>query len=143
MEMDRRLELIRKVQKVGKRLMSDRESVLSDIGVTPTQSSALLFIAATPRCRITDLGESMEISHQAARMLVERMVERGFLETAVDDEDARAKIVSLTPAGMEVWTRIGEKGTNAGRKALEGLSEDELDQLDSIMDRIYENIRRK
>ena len=44
---------------------------------------------------------------------------------------------------MEVWTRIGEKGTNAGRKALEGLSEDELDQLDSIMDRIYENIRRK
>ena len=108
MEMDRRLELIRKVQKVGKRLMSDRESVLSDIGVTPTQSSALLFIAATPRCRITDLGESMEISHQAARMLVERMVERGFLETTVDDEDARAKKKS---------TIILQEYTNSVKKA--------------------------
>ncbi|MGN0097916.1 MAG: MarR family winged helix-turn-helix transcriptional regulator [Candidatus Methanomethylophilaceae archaeon] len=141
--MDAHLELIRKVQKVGKRLISDRDSDLSDLGLTSTQSSALLFIAATPRCRITDLGENMEISHQAARMLVERMAERGFLETAVDDEDARARIVTLTPLGEEVWRKVGEKGTNAGREAMDGLTNEEMEQLNTIMDKIYENIRRR
>ncbi|MGN0137990.1 MAG: MarR family winged helix-turn-helix transcriptional regulator [Candidatus Methanomethylophilaceae archaeon] len=141
--MDAHLELIRKVQKVGKRLISERDSDLSDIGVTSTQSSALLFIAATPRCRITDLGENMEISHQAARMLVERMVEGGFLETAVDEEDARARIVTLTPLGTEVWKRVGEKGTNAGQRALKGLSDEEMAQLSALMDKIYGNIRRR
>jgi DNA-binding MarR family transcriptional regulator len=87
--------------------------------------------------RLTDLAELAGLSKQAVGEFVAELEAMGYVERVPDPADRRAKIIRLTPRGMEAkeaaleifaaierdWAeRIGEKRVEALRDALERLS---------------------
>ncbi|WP_326569471.1 MarR family transcriptional regulator [Amycolatopsis rhabdoformis] len=53
----------------------------------------------------SELGKRLGVSKQAAGKTVDRLEQLGYAERADDPEDARRKLVRLTPRGLDSLTR--------------------------------------
>ena len=95
---ERGLTIVRRIQRIGNRLIHQRDDDLKALDLTSNQSAIILFVARNPGCQINDVRDHLEVTHQAACGLVDRMRSKGILDVRVSDEDARAKRVSLTEA---------------------------------------------
>lgn len=130
----------RKILHIGNHLVTTRSEDLKRFGLTPSQSETLLFFDAHPGALIADLKTHLRISHQAARNLVERMKAKGLLEGTVSPADGRARQVRLTDQGRATCDRLKATGASVGRALLEGLTPQEKQTLDHLLDKISENL---
>ncbi len=53
----------------------------------------------------SELGRRLGVSKQAAGKTVDRLVRLGYVERVASAADARAKVVRLTPLGLDLLTR--------------------------------------
>lgn len=56
---------------------------------------------------ITEISESLGISHPAVVQLADQMLAQGLIKASVDEKDARRRLISLTPAGKQMHKKIG------------------------------------
>lgn len=133
----------RKIIKAGNMLNNVRNEDLSQHSITSSQSETLLFYFSNTGKSITDLKNHMQISHQAARKLVERLRLKKYLYLTASETDARMAKVFLTPMGTELCAKLIINGHHAGAGLLEGFSVKEKKLLISFLERIEENITSK
>ncbi len=53
----------------------------------------------------SELGRRLGVSKQAAGKTVDRLVRLGYVERVASEDDARAKVVRLTPLGLDLLNR--------------------------------------
>lgn len=140
---DRYRIMVRQFQRVGRLMMQGRDRDLEDLGLTSIQADALLFFDRYPDSQINGLRDHLNVSHQAACGLVDRMKAKGLLDVEVSDEDARAKTVSLSEIGLRVCDDLKMKGSSAGHAAFDCLTSDEIDRLAETLDKIETYMRRE
>ena len=136
------LQLARKVQMIGRLIKANRDLDLESIGLTSSQSDAMIFIRSNPGCTINDLRAFLGVSHQAASALVDRMRNRGLLETMVLDGDRRSRVIIMTDAGEDLVSGIEQLGAKAGRNITDGLSEKDVAELSGSLDVMMSNLTR-
>ncbi|MBO9152110.1 MarR family winged helix-turn-helix transcriptional regulator [Chitinophaga sp. GCM10012297] len=56
---------------------------------------------------ITEISDSLGISHPAVVQLADQMLGQGLIKASVDEKDARRRLISLTPAGKQMHKKIG------------------------------------
>ena len=56
----------------------------------------------------SELGRRLGVSKQAAGKTVDRLARLGYVERAASAADGRAKVVRLTPLGLDMLTRSAE-----------------------------------
>jgi DNA-binding MarR family transcriptional regulator len=87
--------------------------------------------------RIGELNRHVLLSQPALSRLVDRLVERGFVERCADPADGRSVRLSLTPAGRDVQRRIGRRhARDVARAMTAGLDYAELRQLETLCRRL-------
>lgn len=138
---ERGLAIVRRIQRIGNRLIHQRDDDLKALDLTSNQSAVIIFVARNPGCQINDVRDHLEVSHQAACGLVDRMRSKGILDVRVSEDDARAKRIELTPEGRHLHEEIVKVGGGRGMGILRGMSEEEIDELCRFLDRIEENMR--
>ena len=74
-------------------------------GLTPTQWAALAKLAEVGATSQTRLGRLTAMDAATIKGVVDRLTARGLTEAAADTEDARRRLVELTPSGAEVYAR--------------------------------------
>lgn len=136
------LQLARKVQMIGRLMKANRDLDLESIGLTSSQSDAMIFIRSSPGCTINDLRAFLGVSHQAASALVDRMRNRGLLETMVLDGDRRSRVIIMTDAGKDLVSGIEQLGAKAGRNITGGMTEEEAEKLSESLDVMMSNLTR-
>jgi DNA-binding MarR family transcriptional regulator len=83
--------------------------------------------------RIGELHRHVLLSQPALSRMVDRLVERGFVERCSDPADGRGVRLWLTEAGREQQRQIGRRHAGSVARALTAeLSPDELRQLATI-----------
>lgn len=135
--------LTRKMIKIGNQFTNFRNADLEKCDLTPSQAETLIFFYHYPGALVSDLKVHMEISHQAARNLVERMKIKELLFAEVSSRDARAKHVYLTEKGQEIYERIRQSSNDAGSLIFEGFTEEELAQLSTLLEKIHHNLKSR
>ena len=128
--------LERLILKIGNRLSNRRKKDLAGIEVTSGQSETILFFADHPGSLITDLKDYLQISHQAARLIISRLEKRGLLESVVSPADARARQIYLTAAGKKLCAELKQGGTMVGGILLQHLSAKERQELYRLLQKI-------
>ena len=139
---DRYRLLIRQFQRVGRLMMQGRDRDLEDLGLTSIQADALQFFDRNPCSQINRLRDHLNVSHQAACGLVDRMKAKGLLDVEVSGEDARAKTVSLSKIGSRVCDDLKMRGSSAGHAAFDCLTSDEIESLAETLDKIEAHMSR-
>jgi DNA-binding MarR family transcriptional regulator len=102
--------------------------------VTLTEYDVLFNLYRQPRrrARIRDLTPQLLISQPSVSRLIERLAARGLVERSGDPDDARGTLVALTPAGIEVFRRIGTQHSAWIAERMGVLDPAELRQLTEL-----------
>lgn len=80
--------------------------------------------AQEQRVRMTDVSRYMMYSKPAATQLVNRMVEKGYVERVDDPGDRRVVYIQPTPEGKERFTRELEQRMEVMRRAVARMGEE-------------------
>lgn len=95
-----------------RRYLAFAESGAKSVGLTSQQHQALLAIKAHTMTRtmsIGDLAAQLLIKHHSAVGLFDRLEKAGYVARAIDVEDRRKVLVSLTEAGESVLAAVSAK----------------------------------
>src|SRR5690348_704990 len=76
---------------------------LTEEGVDPDEYGPLSFIGVTQPVTRTRLAEAMGIRRTTLRDLVARLIERGHVREEPNPRDGRSTLLTLTPAGKEIF----------------------------------------
>mgnify|MGYP001404745075 CR=1 FL=1 len=82
-----------------------------------------------------------DIIARAAR-LVDRLVEKGWIERRVDQYDRRAHRLYLTPAATPLLAQLTMLGEDEQRNQLAGVTREELAMVSDILDRMIANLEQ-
>lgn len=102
-------------------------------GLTPSQLSTLSCAGKSGPVRLGDLAAAERIAPSTLTRLVSVLEARGYLVREPAPDDARAYLVTVTPAGREVLERIREEATSLLADMLGTLSDEQAVALDAAM----------
>ncbi|MCW2801686.1 MAG: hypothetical protein JWQ70_3158 [Aeromicrobium sp.] len=88
-----------------------RQRQVGDL-VDPAQAGLLYALKCHGAMRLGDLADSMKLDASTVSRHVQQLSDRGFLQRDPDPEDARARIIDISPEGL-----VALKATSDQRKA--------------------------
>lgn len=111
------------------RLVSQRHATVfnkhSELGLTPTQFSALVRVAEMGSCSQNLLGRRTAMDVATIKGVVTRLKAKGFVALAADLDDKRRTVVSLTDKGHEVISKLHKFGSAVTEETLAPLAREE------------------
>ena len=123
------------------RLFLTRTSVC----VSRTEVGVLRILRGGPR-RITELAAGERVTQPAITLLVNRLTERGWVQRIPDPTDGRAVLVSLTPAGEEVFERLRAEYRALLHEEMASLEDAEVETLSAavgILDKLIDRLKER
>jgi len=114
-------------------------------GFSRTAAATLTRLATSGPARLTDLASAEEVSQPSMSSLVARLVEQGLVLRRTDPADARAVLLSLTPAGEALVAQRRAARTRRLDAALAELSADDVERIaDAVpaLTRLADALRR-
>jgi DNA-binding MarR family transcriptional regulator len=84
--------------------------------------SILMLVAANPDVNQKRIGQALDISAPNMAVILDRLVERGWVQRVRSDKDRRAQHIHLTPQGRDLVQRAGKISLTMEDAALRMLS---------------------
>lgn len=83
------------------------EAALADTGISHSEYDVLVNVATGPHdgLRPTDLAERVLITKSGLTRLLDRLVQRGYIERRACESDRRGQLIVLTPEGRRAFRR--------------------------------------
>ena len=107
--------------------------------------SALLILEGmkdSTMLRMTQLAELVGTTPPTVTKLIKDLEERGLVDRTPDEQDGRASFVSLTEEGRRVAESLGRARLESLRQVLGDWSEDDLERLTVLFERLRADMRR-
>jgi DNA-binding MarR family transcriptional regulator len=120
------------------------DQLLSDAGLSGSEYAVLVVLSHSPDgvLRARELGSELGWDRSRLSHLVRRMEKRRFVDREECEEDARGSMVRLTDAGRATVDGVAPEHSEAIRHYFfNALSNDELETLAVVFDRLLENLR--
>lgn len=111
-----------------------------DIGLTRAQWSVLAQLWRDDGVQQKKLAEQMDITAITLTGLLDRLERDGWVERRPDPDDRRAKRIFLTERVAPVVKRIRALGKDVRETALQGLNENEKEQLMALLVKVRSNL---
>src|SRR5258707_8684967 len=93
------------------------------------QLKALVALATAGDMNVSELAEWLRTSKPSASILVDRLVQPGYVQRLEDQDDPRRTLVVLTTKGRELVDRLQRSGGERMQVWLEQMSPDDLAAL--------------
>lgn len=130
-------ELVERLMTSAHRLRRASARSLAPLGLTPAQERMLRLISrgAGP-WRMGELASSMGIVPRSATGLVDALEQAGLVCRAVDPENRRAVLVTLTEHGLQAQRDMAAARASAGEQLFAQLDEHERATLAELLDKV-------
>lgn len=89
-----------------------------------------------------DLEEALNLRRATISGVLATMEKNGFIERTVYENDTRIKKITLSQKAKKEYLRGIECLDKAESKALKGVSRDELETFNKVLDKIIENLKK-
>lgn len=120
------------------RVLTER---LAPLGVSVAQLDVLANLYVTGGCRQKELAARMLVTKANVTGLINRLVERGWVERWEDSNDRRANQVKLSRSGRRVAQRALAVRQQLIEDAMSALSPEEREQLEVLTKRLAQRLR--
>lgn len=128
-------------------LMSDhflvQKSLLTSIKdseLTPGQPKILDYLQNHNGCVQKEIAKGCHIEPASITVILKGMESKGYIERKMLNGDRRSLYVFLTEKGKKYIEYLNEKFDKVENTALKNFSEDENQQLNDLLMRVYENM---
>jgi DNA-binding MarR family transcriptional regulator len=99
-------------------------------------AAVLALVERHGEMRMSRLAELLAIDMSVTSRHVAHVAGRGWIDRSPDPADKRSRILRLTPAGRDMLAEIAERYTRALAHYLGDWSDDEVEQLNSLLGRL-------
>ena len=89
---------------------------------------------------IKKLGEVFNLTHPTVVGIINRLEEKGFVETRQDEENKRYRIITLSAKGAKLKANMDRGRDEMDRRILRGFSAEEKAELIRLLDKVIGNI---
>ena len=126
--------LAHRLKRAAELLVAGSGKWLPETGVTapPRSMSALLLLRREGPLSVTDIAERLRFTHPLIIALLAQLESRGFTTVARDPNDARRRMITLTPEGERETDRVDAAAEVIGRAYQALFDEIGLDLLDAV-----------
>lgn len=104
-----------------------------DLGITGSQFHLLNKIEKEKVTNVKHLAKILNVKPSAITVMLERLVQHGFVSRVQDEKDRRSVAVTLTEEGVRVLQKAKENSREVLKKYAALLDEYELEVLNSIL----------
>jgi MarR family transcriptional regulator for hemolysin len=120
-------------------LRNNFDRQVAGLHVTRSQWAMIAVVSRHPGATQRVIAEALEMSEASAGRLIDRLCADGLLERRDRDDDRRARAVHLTEAAEPLLERLAKIALDTEERMFMGFSDDDLDRLQTYVDRIYCN----
>lgn len=106
-----------------------------ELGLTGPQFQMLALIARKKVCNVSYLADKLEVKPSAITVMIDRLVQNGYVNRRHDEQDRRAVLLSVTERGSEVLEEAKKKSREALKRHLSVLTEQELEAMITILEK--------
>ncbi len=112
------------------------------LGLTRSQWRVLVHVYRREGVSQTALAQILEIEKPTLGRLVDRLEHKGWVERRVDDRDQRARRLVITERARPLIDQMEELAEVVHADALDGVADDETDQLHRTLMTVKSNLLR-
>jgi len=106
----------------------------SEITLEDYQTLHVLMVQPYPgEATPAQLAEAARVTRAAMTSRLDRLADAGLITRETDAGDRRRVVVRPTPSGRDAWERLVHEGMRREQALLEPLTENQLDQLNSLL----------
>ncbi|WP_349921413.1 transcriptional regulator SlyA [Aeromonas veronii] len=140
LEMLRELSLAERLGRLHRLWRTVADLELAPLGLTHPRWTALWKLSRLGgHLGQKALAEALEIELPSLMRTLGQLEEQGLIERHCCNQDKRARIVTLTPAGKALLDHIEDRIMTIRQELLAGISQQELAQFEEIVHRISAN----
>ncbi|RZF84910.1 MarR family transcriptional regulator [Pseudoalteromonas sp. S4488] len=134
-------DLGRLVSYLRSNLVTHLDNALEDKELTSAQYIVVVLLARGKVNTLAELCEHMVYDRGAMSRLLSRLEDKGLVAKKQSVEDRRSTLLCLTEKGQQLYPEILPTVNDIYRKALTGFSDDEQEQLASLLFRAIHNLK--
>ncbi|TAL96685.1 MAG: MarR family transcriptional regulator [Paraburkholderia sp.] len=112
----------------------------SSLDLTRAQCRALAYLSHYGDVNQARLADLLEVAPISAGRLLDRMAEGGWIERSTNPRDRRERQIRMTEKAEQTLGRARVVGDEVAAEALNGLSEEETQQLISLLQKVRNNL---
>jgi DNA-binding MarR family transcriptional regulator len=116
------------------------QDMLSSYGVTLHQFHLLLYMKASGKVTVSDLGNKMLVSMPTASRMLNTLCEKGLASKNRDENDRRLIYLELTPKGKHVVDEADARQREVLSRVLEKIPAAEADAFLHTMEKVAEGL---
>lgn len=113
---------------------------IKDSELTPGQPKILDYLQNHNGCVQKNIAKGCHIEPASITVILKGMETKGYIERKMLNGDRRSLYVFLTEKGKKYIEYLNEKFDKVENTALKNFSEDEKQQLNDLLMRVYENM---
>ncbi len=113
---------------------------LNESEVFAGESRLLMLISENDNLSQKELAKKLGTSPASVGVSLKKLESKGYIIRSEDEKDSRAYIIELTQKGDEFIENTHELFQKLDKETFDGFSEDDLNLLESFMDRLHENL---
>lgn len=113
-------------------------ATLVSAAVTPSQFSALSALADSPNIDQNAISRATSLDTSTIGAIVNRLIQRGWIDVSKDPADLRRNLLTLSPAGEDEFRLIAHKAAQMTDVFVEPLADPERQELVRILKRLVE-----
>lgn len=105
-------------------------------GIVPSHGSIFWTLFAEGPCTMKELAEKIHRTKPTVTVLVDKLVDYGYVAKEKSPEDNRVTYISLTEKGLSLKPSFEEISQKLNQRVYSGLTEREAEVLESTLQRI-------
>jgi MarR family 2-MHQ and catechol resistance regulon transcriptional repressor len=113
-----------------------------NVDVSPLHFEIMRLVKKEVILHITEIGERLQLARAQMTHLIDKLVELGMVERQADSTDRRVTNIVLTARGSAFVEEHGGNIRKATKELLSGLTDEELAELSSSLERLREILSR-
>jgi DNA-binding MarR family transcriptional regulator len=109
--------------------------------ITVDQALLLILLQNRPELTQVEMAEVLFKDYASITRMIELMVKNDYLTREENQEDRRRKELTISKKGAEIIKKLFPVIDENRNTALKGLSQSEIEQLDSLLNKIINNCK--
>lgn len=130
------------LHRAGRAVGQFYENYFRKLGLRCGQFGILAAIKRLEGLTVGELGAAMGMDQTTATRNVELLARKGLVNLEADPEDARRKILSLTPSGLDKLRTAEPRWQQAQADLMAGLGKKESERLLQLLDRAVKAVEK-
>ena len=133
-------EILREIGMIARALDSISNIEFKEYNLTKGQYLYIVRICENPGIIQEKVAELIKVDRTTAARAIKKLEMNGFIEKKSDPQNKKIKKLFPTDKGKQVYPFIKRENDHSNNVALAGFSEEEIDNISHLLQRVRKNI---